>query len=624
MSIFRELKQRNVLRASATYVAVAWLVIQVAETLFPVFDVGSEAIRIVVIVLAIGFVPAMIMAWAFELTPEGLKREADVDHDSAFSRRLTRRLDRLFLIALALALGFFAFDKFVLDPVRDAETLATAVERTREKVRIEVKEEMRDASIAVLPFEDLSPEGDPGYFGEGLAVDLIDQLGSVPELRVTGRTSSFSFKGKDITIPEIGEALNVAHVLDGSVSKAGDRIRISVQLIDARHDALLWSETYDRDLGDIFEIRDDITLMVYDRLTIEFERLKQASLQTDPEVYELTLRARHLLDTSQSEEGSKLAANLLEQALSVDQDYVPALMLSFLVNYQLVTHGLMGAEEHVRIATERIEKVLAIDPNNGRALAYLAFTDYEVHGDLESASRRYSDALRTAPGDLELARLAGMFARFVGRHTESIALLERCIVADPRNGDCIWQLMRSYLWGNRLPEALEAYRNYEAMRGSGGEYYGALILLLAGEPAQALAIIQPAEGEFPGHPQMLAARAMIMHDLGRYDESDAALRELAGQVDELTSDLTYNTAQAYAWIGGIDEAFDWLEKAYIKDARYGQHGLWFQRIMFLPIWRNLHEDPRWDDFRERANVSAARLDRLEFTVPPWISLPVEE
>jgi TolB-like protein len=231
---------------AAAYVAFAWLVIQVVEVLFPVFGLREAAIRVVVILLAIGFLPAVVSAWAFELTPEGFRREAEVDHDSPGSRRMTRRLDRLFIVALALALGFFAFDKFLLDPARDREDLDRAIEQAKQQAEIELRQTVRDRSIAVLAFQDLSARGDQEYFSDGLAVDLINQLGNVPALRVTGRTSAFSFKGKDVTIPQIGEALNVAHVLDGTVSRSGDRIRISVQLLDARQDTQLWSQTYDR------------------------------------------------------------------------------------------------------------------------------------------------------------------------------------------------------------------------------------------------------------------------------------------------------------------------------------------------------------------------------------------
>ena len=620
MSLFAELKRRNVFRVAGAYVALSWLIIQVVETLFSLFG-WSEAIgRIVVIVLAIGFIPALIFAWAFEFTPDGLKRDDEVDHAAPAIRQMGKRLDRLMLVALALALGYFAFDKFVLDPARDAEEVKTATEQARQEGRTEAKQELRDHSVAVLPFQDLSPESDQAYFGDGLAVDLINQLGSVPELRVTGRTSAFSFKGKDVGVAEIREALNVGHVLEGSVSKSGDRIRISVQFVDARQDTLLWSQAYDRTLGDIFDIRDDITARVYDRLTIEFDRLKQASIRTDPEVYDLTLQARNLFEHAPTDEDSERTAELLTQALAIDPDYVPALLLRPYVVVVLLNRGLIGDEEADQIMGDSVARVLAIDPGNGKALGLMAWKDWETRLDLESASRRFSHALRTAPGNLDLTLMAGMFARSIGRHVESIALLERCVAADPQNLMCLFQLAQSYLWDSRFDDALRMHHQAHLLSGrKGATYYVTLALLMKGEPAQALSELESLADDLQDHPQMLAARAMIMHDLGRDEESASALERNIGQLQGRQRDHAYLVAEAYAWIGDRESAFEWLEKAYAWDERFGMQGYWLHRIMFLPIWRNLNDDARWNELRERMDMSAARLDALEFSIPEWLS-----
>jgi TolB-like protein/thioredoxin-like negative regulator of GroEL len=619
LSVFAELKRRNVFRVGAAYVAVSWLIIQVVETLFPVFELSDAAIRVVVIVLAIGFFPALISAWVFELTPEGFRREAEVDHDSAVSRRMTRRLDRLFIVALALALGFFAVDKFVLDPARDAEELASATEQAREEGRTEAREKVRDSSVAVLPFQDLSPEGGQQYFGDGLSVDLINQLGKTPDLRVTGRTSAFAFKGKGVTIPDIGETLNVAHVLDGTITKAGNRVRISVQLVDTRQDTQLWSETYDQTLGDIFDIRDEITLAIYDRLTIEFDRLRRQSLRTEPEVYDLTLRARAAFERSISPDDNREAADLLARALAIDPDYVPALLFRVYATNGLNRDGLISDEETSRLYDDSVNRVLAIDPDNGTALGMLAWDDWEARLDLESAGRRFSDALRTAPGDLELTRFAGTYARSIGRHAESIALLERCVAADPQKNNYLFQLAQSYLWAGRFDDALRMHHRRHLQTGrKDAAYYVMLALLMQGEPAPALSRLQSLTDESQDHPQMLAARAMIMHDLGRREESEAALAKIVGQMQGDYRDHAYLVAEAYAWIGDRESAFEWLERAYAWDERFGIHGFWFHRIMFLPIWQKLHDDPRWDEFLERMNMSPARLDAIEFSTPPWI------
>jgi TolB-like protein len=621
MSLFGELKRRNVFRVGAAYVVTAWLIIQVVETLFPIYNLSDAAVRLVVNLLAIGLVPVLVLAWVFEWTPEGLKKERDADHQHPASLRAARRLDRMILVVLALALGYFIFDKFLLDPARDAEKLTSAVEQAREQGRTEAKAEVRDSSVAVLAFQDLSPAGDQAYFGDGLAVDLINQLGKVPDLRVTGKTSAFSFKDKAATIPEIGEALNVGHVLDGSVSKAGDRVRISVQLVDTRQDTQLWAQTYDRTLDDIFAIRDEITFRIYDRLTIEFERLEAQNLKTDPEVYDLTLQARHIFDIGDSSDKDRQAAELLAQALAIDPNYVPALLLSIRVDYMLLRGGEISDTEQSQKANESVERVLAIDPDNGEALIHMAWEDWEGRLDLESAARGISGALRTAPGNLVLTRGAGMFARSIGRHKDSIALLERCVAADPLERNCTFQLAQSYLWGGQLEDAMKAHRRLESLTGQKNSvYYVVLTLLLQGKPALALTELEAAT--FPqDHPMELAARAMIMHDLGRFKESKAAFDRFEEQFEGQFREDAYLIAEAYAWTGQADSAFEWLEKGYARDERFGLQGYWFHRIMFLPIWQKLHGDPRWEELRGRMNMSSARLEAIEFSIPEWISTP---
>jgi TolB-like protein len=605
----------------AAYVVTAWLIIQVVETLFPIYNLSDAAVRLVVNLLAIGLVPVLVLAWVFEWTPEGLKKERDADHQHPASLRAARRLDRMILVVLALALGYFIFDKFLLDPARDAEKLTSAVEQAREQGRTEAKAEVRDSSVAVLAFQDLSPAGDQAYFGDGLAVDLINQLGKVPDLRVTGKTSAFSFKDKAATIPEIGEALNVGHVLDGSVSKAGDRVRISVQLVDTRQDTQLWAQTYDRTLDDIFAIRDEITFRIYDRLTIEFERLEAQNLKTDPEVYDLTLQARHIFDIGDSSDKDRQAAELLAQALAIDPNYVPALLLSIRVDYMLLQGGEISDTEQSQKANESVERVLAIDPDNGEALIHMAWEDWEGRLDLESAARGISGALRTAPGNLVLTRGAGMFARSIGRHKDSIALLERCVAADPLERNCTFQLAQSYLWGGQLEDAMKAHRRLESLTGQKNSvYYVVLTLLLQGKPALALTELEAAT--FPqDHPMELAARAMIMHDLGRFKESKAAFDRFEEQFEGQFREDAYLIAEAYAWTGQADSAFEWLEKGYARDERFGLQGYWFHRIMFLPIWQKLHGDPRWEELRGRMNMSSARLEAIEFSIPEWISTP---
>jgi len=231
MTLVSELKRRNVHRAAAAYVALSWLLIQIAETVLPAFGFGGRPVRAVIIALMIGFVPAMVLAWTFELTPEGVKREQDLNHRSALAQRTNRLLDRLIMLLLALALAYFALDKFVFDPARDTAREQAVARQARSEALVE---SYGENSIVVLPFVNMSDDPANEYFADGISEELLNLLANVSELRVISRSSAFAFKGKNLKIGEIAEQLNVAHVLEGSVRKSGDRVRITAQLIDAR------------------------------------------------------------------------------------------------------------------------------------------------------------------------------------------------------------------------------------------------------------------------------------------------------------------------------------------------------------------------------------------------------
>ena len=258
MSLLSELKRRNVFRAAAAYVAVAWLVMQVAEVSFPAFGFSDRALRLLIIALAIGFVPAVALAWVFELTPEGVRRDRDLEPGGPLLRRTNRLLDRAIVVLLALGLTYFAIDKFFLNPSREAARVEQALEQGRSEA---LEQQLAETSIVVLPFTNLSSDPEQAFFADGMAEELLNLLARIPQLRVISRTSAFSYKGKDVGIAEIARQLKVSHVLEGSVRRSGDRLRITAQLIDAGSDSHLWSRTYDRTLDDVFEVQDEIAFV---------------------------------------------------------------------------------------------------------------------------------------------------------------------------------------------------------------------------------------------------------------------------------------------------------------------------------------------------------------------------
>ena len=253
-----ELQRRNVVRVGIAYLAVGWLILQVAELLLPVYGFTDAAIRNLVAILTVGLLVALVLAWTLEWTPKGIIKEpgADSAPAPATADRSNRRFDQFIICILVIAVAFFAVDKFVLDPARDAQELEAATDKARADALVE---SFGDKSIAVLAFADMSSAGDQEYFGDGIAEELLNLLASIRDLRVISRSTAFTFKGSSSSLKDIAEKLNVTYILEGSVRKAGDKIRITAQLIHAKSDTHVWSETYDRTLNDVFAIQDEIS-----------------------------------------------------------------------------------------------------------------------------------------------------------------------------------------------------------------------------------------------------------------------------------------------------------------------------------------------------------------------------
>src|SRR6266436_5207250 len=275
-NFFAELKRRNVIRMAGLYLVGAWLVAQVAVTLLPMFGAPEWLPRTIVVLLVIGFVPAVIFSWVFELTPEGLKRDEDVAPEQSIAPQTGRRMDRMIIVVLVLALGYFAFDKFVLTPRRVAALVSSPVPN-------ESKSVINAKSIAVLPFENRSEEKQNEYFADGVQDEILTDLARVADLKVISRTSVMQYKsGTRRNLREIGEELGVAHVVEGSVQRAANKIRVNAQLIDARNDAHLWAQTYDRDLADVFAIQSEIAKAIADQLQAKLSPNEKAAIERPP------------------------------------------------------------------------------------------------------------------------------------------------------------------------------------------------------------------------------------------------------------------------------------------------------------------------------------------------------
>ena len=601
MSLFVELKRRNVIRVVAAYLAGAWLLIQIADTVFLAYGLPEAALPVLITLLAIGLVPVTVIAWVFELTPDGVTRDADVASGGSIARNTGKRLDRIILVVLAVGIGFFAFDKFVLDPARDAAMESAAEERGRTQ---SIVESYGDKSIAVLPFADMSPAGDQAYLSDGIAEELLNLLAKVRDLRVISRSSAFRYRGDDLHIPSVAEDLNVAYVLEGSVRKAGNDIRITAQLIDARADTHVWSETYDRQLEDVFAIQDEISEAIVDELQIRLLGARPKADRTDPETYALYLQARHI----QAEDSDNvLAEDLLRQALLRDPEYVPALNTMVETIFDLTgEREKYGVDEGIPLMRSYVDRALAIDPTNSHAIAHRGWMTFFYNTDLETATIYINRALMNDPANSWALHVAGLINRRIGHNDDAIAFAEAALLRDPLCSKCLYSLMLASFRDGQFDKALVA--SERRMRvATGGWFSRGNIYLFKGDVRKALELY---DNQKENHVIWLSSRVIALHELGDTDARDAALAELV-LIDDREAYL--GVAKFHAWLGNADEAFSWLDR-YIEPESpvFGQE---FSNVLWSPFLRNLREDPRWLALREKANFGPERLAAIEIKMP---------
>jgi len=363
-NLIEELKRRNVIRVGLAYLVAGWVVLQIADLVLENIGAPGWVMQTLMLLLALGFPLVLLFSWAFELTPEGIKREKDVAHGESITRHTAHKLDRMTVGLLFVVVLLVVVERMVPEETAPEPAPETAVEAVAEK------------SIAVLAFEDLSPEGDQEYFAEGISEELLNVLAQIPDLKVAGRTSSFAFKDQKRDLREIGEILEVAHILEGSVRTSGDRIRVTAQLVKAEDGFHLFSRNYNRELTDIFDVQDDIAREIATALrsAILGERTVEKSVPTPVEAYEKYLQARqwiHSRDRHLMEE----ASILLDEALAIDSNYAPALAQKALAIMLLSkgdgAYGDIPLDVALRESRPLIDRALELDPHLAEAHAIL-------------------------------------------------------------------------------------------------------------------------------------------------------------------------------------------------------------------------------------------------------------
>jgi len=459
LSFFSELKRRNVYKVAVAYAVVAWLLIQAASILFPAFDAPASAIKILVIILVIGFPIALAFSWAFEITPEGIKREAAVSPNVSITHHTGRKIVVITVVLAVIAAGLLAFQLFRSKSNVSPRPNGMATTSSAASGPIPEK------SVAVLPFENLSDDKQNAFFADGVQDEILTNLAKVADLKVISRTSVMQYRGAaSRNLREIGQTLGVAHALEGSVQKIANKVRVNAQLIDARNDAHLWAQTYDRDLADVFAIQSEIAQAIAEQLQARLSTNEKAEIAkpptTDPIAYGLYLRARQLDDMANDPDakGSLLRGiSLLEEAVRRDPKFLRAYCLMCETHLDLYWAGFDHTEQRRETARTVLQKAEELQPDAGEVHWMKGLYAYHGFRDYEGARKELEPAKRLLPNEARIYMLAGAVDRRSGHLPEAVANFQRAVELDPRNFIVLMEAASTFGGMRRYTDATSLY-----------------------------------------------------------------------------------------------------------------------------------------------------------------------
>lgn len=468
VGFFTELKRRNVVRVGIAYVVASWLLLQLTEVLYEILELPAWAPRMVILLLVIGFVPALIFAWAFEMTPEGIKRERNVDRSESIARHTGQKLDRAIIVVLALALSYFVYDKFSgeVEPVAGSPAQVSETDSAA-ATGVETALEADDMSIAVLPFAHRSANADDQYFTDGIHDDLLTLLAKQDAFKVISRTSVMEYRDTTKNLKQVGDELGVKHILEGGVQRAGKRIRMNVQLIDAESDEHLWAETYDRELttDNLFDIQSEIAKAIAAELhaTLSDSPLdsRLAAPTNSLAAYELYVRGRQLSIGNTKTEW-EAAVDLFKEAIAID----PAFALAYvgLAEARLTLYwSYEGAPSDREASRVAIDQAIALDPDLPEINMAEGFYHYWGLLDYSTALGYLEEAIRLMPNNAEAHMWRGWVLRRSGRFVEALDSMERSLELDPRAPFNWLEYGQTLAYLHRFDEALGAIDKTKAM-----------------------------------------------------------------------------------------------------------------------------------------------------------------
>lgn len=567
MKIFDELKRRNVIKATIAYIVVAWVLLQVIAIVLPNFEAPLWVFKTLTFVIIIGLPVWIIFSWVYEITPEGLKRTSKVLKENAITETTNKRLNVIIIITLIIAIGV----SFINRPEPIISSRAHVV-----------NDLVADNSIAVLPFINMSNDIEQEYFADGLSEELINMFTLIPELKVIGRSSSFAFKGKNEDLRKIGKSLGVQYLLGGSVRKSGNKIRITCQLIKSKDGTHLWSETFDRNLGDIFEIQDEISTAVTSALRITLSKNKSFSKQKirKPEAYNYFLRGKYFYEIGPDHSYTDKAIEWFQESIKSDSTYSLPWTYLGMCYWRKSNNSL---QDNFIKAKKASMKALNLDPTSGIAAVNIGeILDNEY--DFRGALRMIDLALKLEPNDPYVLRNAGRFYTILGRKEESIAYCQSALKNDPIQRTALNYLINAFYYAEQYDSVKQIINKYKDL------YPNIINLNVLTSENDFLMLIEQAKKN-NNELIELFANVLIISKSGNKSKLD----ELLAQMINNFPSRPYFIALTYASIGEDTKAIDWLEKAFIfkdKDLVY---------VNVEPKFNSLMDNNRFKDLIKKMN-----------------------
>jgi len=643
IGFFEELKRRNVVRVGVVYLVTAWLLAQVADLMLENFNAPAWVIQSILVVLIIGFPIALIFAWAFELTPEGLKKEKDVDRSQSITPRIGRKLDFMIIGILAVALGYFIWEsRFEKGSEKKGpDTILSQDSNSADATAGKLypapfsHSGPNSKSIAVLPFVNMSSDPEQEFFSDGISEEILNALAKVKELKVAGRTSSFAFKGENQDLRKIGETLGVAHILEGSVRKSGATVRITAQLIQVEDGFHLWSESYDRELTNVFAIQDEIATAILEQMKSHLVGMDESSAinvaqRTDPQVYEQYLLAKQRI-YERKRLSIESATELLDKAIAKDPTYAPA-YAQRAIAAMLLSQNNYGETKQAAAESQAklyIDKALQLDPEQAEAWAALGLYHNNRPGELPQSIKALEKALSINPNLIDASNWLQIAYGTLGDNTRSLQILEDMVLRDPLyppgfnnainlyntfgQADKSWALIeriRPFLPGD--PTILQAEAN---------------TWMSLGEPSKALPLLESALKTQPNDAVMRQVfgwgmlstgqyervaeegnpwhRAVALSVLGRQEEALMIGQQQAaeGEVSTLINELA-RTEQHSALVEFIESRWPDLA-AFEKEYPDGGTGF-SDMIAIASAYAHAGNAPRFEDAMKRVRVAHER------------------